>query len=218
MSLNILYEDKYLIALIKEAGILSQSNSENDLISALGYSAHIINRLDRPVGGIVLLAKDSESAARMTRLMQDSGISKHYLAVVCGDCPTEGDYIDYLMVNKRLNLAKPVNKGNVGAKQAHLSFKRLAENDGLSLVDVTLFTGRHHQIRVQLSHHGIPIWGDTKYNPEFKHAWGVLPALFAYSLDFTHPYTGEQIQLRAIPDYGKFTLFSKEIAQCNTTP
>lgn len=216
MSVKIIYEDKYLIAVIKEAGVLSQSDGENDIVSSLGYSAHIINRLDRPVGGIVLLAKDSESAARMTRLMQNGEVSKHYLAVVCGACPDEGDYIDYLMVNKRLNLTKPVNKGNVGAKQAHLSFKRLAEKDGLSLVDVTLFTGRHHQIRVQLAHHGIPIWGDTKYNPEFKHARGVLPALFAYSLEFAHPYTGEKIQLRAIPDYGKFTLFDKETAQCNT--
>jgi 23S rRNA pseudouridine1911/1915/1917 synthase len=75
------------------------------------------------------------------------------------------------------------------------------------LLEVELFTGRHHQIRAQLAHHGLPIYGDTKYNPAYKHARGVVPALFAYRLSFEHPYTGDIIELKALPDYGKFLDF-----------
>jgi 23S rRNA pseudouridine1911/1915/1917 synthase len=188
--------------------MLSQSDTEDDVVSAVGQGLHIINRLDRPVGGIVLLAKDSKTAARMTELMRQGKINKLYLTVVNGKTSQEdAELTDYLMTNQRLNLAKVVNKGNTGAKLARLKYKLLDSRDSLSLLEVELFTGRHHQIRAQLSHHGIPIYGDTKYNPDFKHARGVVPALFAYRLSFEHPYTGEVIELKALPDYGKFLDF-----------
>jgi 23S rRNA pseudouridine1911/1915/1917 synthase len=211
MDLKILYEDKYIISLLKPPGMLSQSDSEEDIGALIDCPTHIINRLDRPVGGIVLLAKDTDTAASLTALMRDGGISKHYLAVVCGKCEVQADFTDYLMINRRLNLSKIVNKGMRDAKQARLSYRLIAEGEDSSLIDVTLYTGRHHQIRAQLAHHSLPIWGDTKYNPDFKHKRGVLPALFAHSLTFTHPVTGELLEIRALPDYGKFTDFTEAL-------
>jgi 23S rRNA pseudouridine1911/1915/1917 synthase len=228
MSLDIIYEDKYLIAVIKPVGMLSQSDGEDDVVSAVDKTAHIINRLDRPVGGIVLLARDSKTASLMTELMQADKISKRYLTVVNGKPATDSEELcDYLMTNQRLNLAKVVNKGNTGAKLARLKYKLLDSTDDISLLEVELFTGRHHQIRAQLAHHGLPIYGDTKYNPAFKHARGVTPALFAYRLSFEHPYTGEQIQLKALPisisspisssssNYGKFSDFKDMLGDLN---
>lgn len=211
MDLKILYEDKYILAILKEPGILSQSDSEADITGAFDYPLHIINRLDRPVGGIVLLAKDSKTAGLLTELMTGGNISKHYLAAVCAACPPEGAFTDYLMINRQLNMTKVVNRGMPHAKQARLAYTTIAQKDNVTLIDVTLYTGRHHQIRAQLAHHGMPIWGDTKYNIQFKHKRGVLPALFAYSLSLAHPVTGEELKLKALPDYGKFLVFSEAL-------
>lgn len=207
---DILFEDKYILAVLKKPGELSQSDGE-DIAAALPYNAHIINRLDRPVGGIVLLAKDKKTAAQLTALMHSGGITKRYLAVVCGKCADSEQLTDYLITDKRLNISKPVNKGNTGAKEARLAYRLIAEKNELSLIDVTLFTGRHHQIRMQLAHRGIPIWGDTKYNPTFKHKRGVVPALFAHSLQFIHPVTKDEVTIKAVPDYSKFEEFENEI-------
>ena len=210
MSLNIIYEDNFLLGIIKEPGMLSQSDSENDIISALPYRAHIINRLDRPVGGITLLAKDEDTAAKLTKQIVDKNTEKYYYAIVCSSCPHEGELTDYLMTNKRLNMAKVVNSGNTGAKLAMLSYKKLCERDGLSLIRVRLYTGRHHQIRAQLSAHNMPVWGDTKYNPLFRHKRGVLPALYACGLIFDHPVTGKILKLESKPRYGKFLDFTED--------
>ncbi len=211
MDFKILYEDKYLLAIFKKPGILSQSDSEDDILSALKYKAHIINRLDRPVGGIVLIAKEKEAAAKMTELLQQGGISKHYYAVVQGSLSQgeEQELTDYLAINRRLNLSKIVNKGMPNAKEAKLAYKVIAQHSDSSLLDITLFTGRHHQIRAQLAYHKMPIWGDTKYNDSFKHKRGVLPALFACKIAFTHPYSKEYTEIQALPDYGKFIDYSE---------
>lgn len=210
MPFEIIYEDKYLLAVIKSPGMLSQADGNDDILSALPYKAHIINRLDRPVGGIVLLAKNTDTAAKLTRQIVDKDTEKYYYAIVCSSCPESGELTDYLMTNKRLNTTKIVNSGNVGAKFAKLTFTKLDERDGLSLIKVRLYTGRHHQIRAQLSAHDMPIWGDTKYNPLFKHKRGVLPALYACRLVFTHPVTGKRLSLESRPDYGKFLDFTED--------
>lgn len=210
MPLEIIYEDKYLLAVIKSPGMLSQADGKDDIMSALPYKTHIINRLDRPVGGIVLLAKDADTAAKLTNQIVDKDTEKYYYAIVCSLCPEYGEFSDYLMTNKRLNTTKIVNSGNVGAKFAKLTFTKLDEKDELSLIKVRLYTGRHHQIRAQLSTHGMPIWGDTKYNPAFKHKRGVLPALYACRLVFTHPITGERLCLKSKPNYGKFSDFTED--------
>lgn len=205
---KIIFEDKYIIAVVKEAGELSQSNSEADL-SAI-YGGHIINRLDRPVGGIVLIAKTNQAAVKLSELLQNGGIEKKYFAVICGKCPRSAEFTDYIMVNRRLNLSKLVNRGSDGAKEARLKVERLKEKDNLTLAEITLYTGRHHQIRCQLSGHNMPLWGDTKYNPVFRHKRGVLPGLFSCKMTFVHPFTGERTELEAVPHYGIFNEFFME--------
>lgn len=205
---EIIFEDEYIMAAVKEAGEISQSHGEEDF-SAL-YGGHIINRLDRPVGGIVLIAKTADSAAKMSELLQKGGITKKYLGVICGKCPQSAELTDYIMVNRRLNLSKLVNKGSSGAKEARLKIESLKEKDNLTLAEITLYTGRHHQIRCQLAGHNMPLWGDTKYNPDFRHKRGVLPGLFSYKMTFIHPFTGKEVRLEAIPHYGIFSKFFTE--------
>lgn len=203
---EIIFEDEYIAAAVKEPGLLSQAHGEEDLAGL--YGGHIINRLDRPVGGIVLLAKSSEAAAKMSELLKRGGIEKKYLGVICGKCPLNEEFNDYIMVNKRLNLSRLVNSGN--GKEARLRVERLREKDGLTLAKITLYTGRHHQIRCQLAGHNMPLWGDAKYNPDFKHKRGILPGLFSCKISFVHPFTGEKLCLEAVPRYGIFKEFFAE--------
>lgn len=202
MEEKILYEDKYILALLKPAGVLSQPDE--------GSGLHIINRLDRPVGGIVLFAKDKKTAADLTALMKSGSITKRYLAAVCADCPDEGSFTDYIAVNRRLNISKIVNSGMPGAKEARLAYRTVMRLSGEALILVRLYTGRHHQIRAQLAHHNMPIWGDTKYNEAFKHKRGVMPALFACSMELAHPVTGKMLLLRALPNSGRFLNYGIE--------
>lgn len=195
--LDIIYEDKYFAVVNKPVGMASQNNGGNDLVyfagKYTGGEVFIINRLDQPVGGLVLLAKDKETAAKLS----ETDIEKHYLTVVCG-CPEESGRLEnYLMHNKRLNLTKAVNKGM--GKHAVLEYKKIWQNADNALLDVRLITGRHHQIRAQMQSNGTPIWGDTKYNPTFKHKRGCSPALFSYTLAFSHPFTNENMFFKAEP-------------------
>ena len=198
IDLNIVFEDKYILVVNKPAGIASQNDGEDDIVSRAeahtGGEVFIMNRLDKPVGGLVLLAKNKKTAA----LLSETDIEKHYLTVVCGTPAESGRLENYLMHNKRQNIAKTVNKGM--GKQAVLEYKKIWQKDGLALLDVRLITGRHHQIRAQMQANGTPIYGDCKYNPEFKHKRGVFPALFSHSLKFVHPVTKEEMYFEAKPD------------------
>jgi 23S rRNA pseudouridine1911/1915/1917 synthase len=201
--MKILYQDDNYIALLKDAGVPSQADKSGDKSivelaeEITGTTCHIINRLDRPVGGICLLAKNTDAAAKITRLMTEGKIEKYYIALVCGSAPDKGSFEDYLMKNQRENVSKIVNKGNVGAKIARLEFEKIreVEKEGelCSLVRIHLLTGRHHQIRAQFAYHGLPLWGDGRYNPSFRFKRGKKLALFATELRFVNPYTGEEV-------------------------
>lgn len=197
-DINIVFEDEYLIIVNKPAGLASQSDGADDIVSRAeahtGGEIFIINRLDQPVGGLVLLAKDKKTAA----VLSETDIEKHYLTVVCGAPAESGRLENYLMHNKRQNIAKIVNKGM--GKQAVLEYKKIWQKNGLALLDVKLITGRHHQIRAQMQANGTPIYGDSKYNPDFKHKRGIFPALFSRSLKFAHPVTKEEMYFEAKPD------------------
>lgn len=182
MKLDIVYEDNYMIAVVKPYGTPSQSDHSNreDMVSIVKnylfdrgdadeepYLA-VINRLDRPVAGILLLAKTEEAAAKLSDLIQDRKIEKCYQAVVCGEIPEdEGTFTDWLLADKKENIAKVVPEGTKGAKKAVLSYEVLdviETDEGLfTYVLVHLETGRHHQIRCQMAAHGYPIYGDVKY-------------------------------------------------------
>lgn len=180
----------------------------------------VVHRLDRPVGGVMVYAKNKRAAAGLSAQVQAHEVEKHYLCVVAGDGEDEqgaGDEQDWkvqadeLAVDSRTNLSRIVPQGTKGAKRAELRYRLLgrAEGDGqdgnLRLLEVELLTGRHHQIRVQMAAAYGGIWGDTKYNPAFagKKGWYDL-ALFSWKLSFRHPVSGEALRFTALPDTGVF--------------
>ena len=184
--MDIVFEDKDKIIVNKPAGQLTQSgkNFDLDLVSeVMNYQksrkesvyAAVINRLDRPVSGLVLIAKNKQSAGRYTKIMQQQGFCKQYYALVCGKFDEkQGTFVDYLIKGND-NIAKVVKEGYPGAKMAKLEYKVVAEAkikshcepDGgmwISMVEINLITGRFHQIRAQFASRGHGIVGDVKYN------------------------------------------------------
>ena len=214
--MNIVYEDREIIVVNKAVGVSSQADrGENgSLMEAVAAylgkptaDIHIINRLDKPVGGLVLFAKDYRSAATLTKQVTERTIKKRYYAVVIGETPKNGKLEDYMIKIERLNISKIADKGNRNAKKAILTYRLLEsikQGEPLSLLDIDLETGRHHQIRLQLSNMGNPIWGDKKYNPAGKYSGSLSLsskangdiALFAYGLEFKHPKTGKQLNFK----------------------
>jgi 23S rRNA pseudouridine1911/1915/1917 synthase len=188
-NMNILFEDKEKIILKKEPGVLVQSDKsfDRDLVSeVLAYRvskgeeayAAVINRLDRPVSGLVLMAKTKNAARKYSKYMQENSFNKMYYAIVCGrpDEP-KGTFADYLLKDGRTNTSSVVSKDTKQAKYAELEYevireKELSNSNGepvvLSLVRIHLITGRHHQIRVQFASRGLPLLGDIKYGKELE--------------------------------------------------
>ena len=197
----ILYEDRDLIVCRKPAGVPVQTKQiqTKDMVSLLKNYRYqqeggkeepylgVIHRLDQPVEGIVVFGK-------------------YYQAVLC-KVPekAQGQLTDYLVKDGRTNLSKICRKSDAGAKEARLSYKIQGEAEGKAMANIHLDTGRHHQIRVQMSGMGCPILGDVKYGGEEK-ARGQI-ALCASSLTFVHPKTKKQMQFEIQPQAAGFDLF-----------
>lgn len=227
MALNIAYEDEDVIICNKLPGVLSQSDRsfEKDLQSEIllymkekGEKpvAYIINRLDKPVGGLVLFAKNKKTAAFLSAMSGEHSIEKKYYAVVKGRLTDKGEFVDYLLKDSNNNISRIVQKGTTNSKKAVLGYEALEQKniDGetYTLVRISLHTGRHHQIRVQFSGRGFALYGDVKYNNDFNNRRGITPALFAYSLAFNNPKGAERIKVEIKPE-GKiweFEYFQKE--------
>ncbi len=152
----------------------------------------LVHRLDRPVGGLMLLAKTSKAAAELARQMRDRLIQKTYWAVTHGEPPANGVLTHHLLKNRQTNVVETVSPDNKKSKKAILSFARLEQSEDLSLLSIHLQTGRPHQIRVQLSAERYPIWGDYKYGLRDQPD-GRTIALRSSELSFKHPATGEQM-------------------------
>lgn len=210
---KIIYEDRFLCVIWKAAGIPVQSSriSVPDIMNLLRneylergvedpYLA-LINRLDQPVEGLFLAAKEERAAAELSR--QASGhlhMEKWYQALVCGKLSEEkGVLVDYLLKDGRTNTSKVVRPGTKGAKKCELSYEVLKEREGRSLLKIRLLTGRHHQIRVQLAHAGVPIAGDRKYGKADADT-GQL-CLSACELHFVHPNTKEKMRFAIEPTF-----------------
>lgn len=179
--LNIVYEDTKKLIVYKPAGVLTQSarSFDVDLVSQVltyrrsrgeeAYAA-VINRLDRPVSGLVLFAKDKKEAARLSAQLQKDSLNKQYYALLCGKPDGEkGSLVDYLLKDGKNNISSVVSKETNGAKRAELEYEVLKvfpAAECLTLVRIHLITGRHHQIRVQFSSRNLPLLGDTKYGGE----------------------------------------------------
>lgn len=215
MSIRILYEENDIMAVVKPPGMPAQPDKtgDRDLLTALaeetGKRMYLVHRLDRPVGGVLLLAKTPQTEAVLSKAMASGELRKTYLAVLCGIAEEEeGLWEDYLWKNGRTNLSEVVSKDKKGAKKARLSYELLGEKEGLSLVKIRLMTGRHHQIRVQTSSRGLPIWGDRKYNPSQKAALGANIALWSWGMEGK---LGKDMTLsvHSLPESHPFSMFSE---------
>ena len=210
--LKVLYEDNHIIVVIKPYNIPSQSDKTNDIDMLSLVKEYIkekyqkpgnvyvglVHRLDRPVGGIMVFAKTSKAASRLSESIRNKFFSKTYLAVVNGKFEKQNGILEnYLWKNEALNMSKVVSKDKKGAKLARLTYEVLAEKNDLSLVKINLETGRHHQIRVQFSNAGHSLYGDQKYG---KDSMGKQIALWAYRLEFKHPVKDEIMKFEALPE------------------
>ncbi len=205
--LNILYEDEAIIVCVKEAGVATQTKQigQKDMESMLrtyrmqkGEASYIgvVHRLDQPVSGLMVFAKTREAAANLSRQIAAKAADKYYYAVTDGiPAKTSGTLEDYLLRDGRTNVSKVVSEKTDGAKRAELSYEVLAQDGVHAVVRVKLHTGRHHQIRVQFAHAGVPLVGDRKYNfkENMKPGSGRL-ALCSYKLAFTHPTTKKKLK------------------------
>ena len=190
----------------KPAGIATQTArlGERDLVSEvknhLADNSHeknpyvaVINRLDQPVEGLVLMAKDEKTATFLSRQLTESEIEKYYQARVYGHMPSEsGTLEDWIKKDAKTNLSMISDKGDKQAKKAVLEYRVIATDEETDTVDIRLLTGRHHQIRLQFSHAGCPLVGDRKYGSEesgaYSEAAGIKNIyLKAYKLVFTDP-------------------------------
>ena len=153
----------------------------------------LVHRLDRPVGGVMVFARTSKAASRLSNIIRTHEFEKTYLANVCGKVPEEGTFEDYLLKLEKENKTIVDKSG----KYSSLSFKLLSYKDGLSLVKIKLDTGRSHQIRVQFSSRGFPLWGDQKYNSNAK--VGDQIALWSYEIKFKHPTREEIMDFKSSP-------------------
>ena len=213
-NLKILFEDNHIIVVEKKPNIPSQADKTEDMDMLTLVKQYIkekynkpgnvylglVNRLDRPVGGIMIFAKTSKSASRLSDQVREKVFKKKYLAVVDGKInPEQGTLEDYLYKDERHNMSKVVKKDKKNAKIAKLDYKVLKYNEvkNLSLVEINLHTGRHHQIRVQLSHFGHSIFGDQKYGIRGQ---GKQIALWAYQLTIRHPITKEEMTFEDLPE------------------
>ena len=217
-ALNILYEDTDIIVCVKPHGLATQSKSfstpdlEKMLLNHIARTSKlsgkpylaVIHRLDQPVAGILVFAKTPFAAKELNKQLTTSGFGKHYYALVQGIPAASSDILeDYLVKDGRTNTSRVCDKGTKDAKLARLTYKVVDKNSfagfpdastvDTSILEVTLDTGRHHQIRVQLSNMGCPIVGDSKYNsaagqPDVSKNAQTL-CLCAYKLVFKHPRT-----------------------------
>lgn len=204
--MEILYEDKSIVVCVKPAGINSQSaDGGKDMISLLNAhfeqngesaKAYPVHRLDRETAGVMVYAKNSKSAAALSKQIEQNTVKKHYYVVVQG-VPEEksGVLKDLLFRDKQKNKTYVVKRERKGVRDASLEYEVIGENNGKALLDILLHTGRTHQIRVQFASRKMPLCGDGKYGG----GSGKL-ALFAHTLEFAHPVSGEKLVFTAKPD------------------
>ncbi|MGI6424947.1 MAG: RluA family pseudouridine synthase [Tepidanaerobacteraceae bacterium] len=208
----ILFEDNHLLVVEKPPNLLSQGDrtGDPDLLSILKQDLKerynkpgnvylgLVHRLDRPVGGVMVFAKTSKAAARLSDQIRKKEFKKTYIAVVRGLPPKQrGTLIHYLLKDEKTNKVVAVKKGIKGAKEAILDYEVISFVHPYSLVKINLHTGRPHQIRVQFSEIGYPLLGDWRYGFKDKNT---QIALWAYKLSFEHPTLKKRVEFSALPE------------------
>ena len=209
--IDIIYEDNHLLIVNKPVNLLSQGDltKDPDLLSILkdylkkkynkpgNVYLGLVHRLDRPVGGVMVFARTSKAASRLSDQIRRNIFQKQYLAVIQGNsCEKKAILTHYLLKDRNKNIVKKVSSNTDGAKKAVLDYEILNENKGLSLVKISLHTGRSHQIRVQFAAIGYPIFGDQKYGRKFNQP-GQQLALWAKEIEFIHPVKKEEVMFKS---------------------
>ncbi|CAD2073775.1 RluA family pseudouridine synthase [Phocicoccus pinnipedialis] len=225
MKLNILYEDNHTIVVEKPVNIPVQEDSsqDKDLLNLVkeyiknkynkpgNVYLGLVHRLDRPTGGLVVFAKTSKAASRLSNALRLKQIERGYLAVVHGNLKNNGTLTDYLFKDQNTNTSSVVHRNKTGAKKAVLHYQVIKNADDFSLVSVKLETGRSHQIRVQFAHLGHPLYGDQRYGQGVNKVGDQL-ALFANELNYKHPTQDRIIHNSANPPkIHPWNLFNMEI-------
>ncbi|GAA0430772.1 RluA family pseudouridine synthase [Lentibacillus halophilus] len=213
MTIPVLYEDNHLLIVEKPINIPVQEDStgDKDVLTMLKEDIKVryqkpgnvylalVHRLDRPVGGVMVFAKTSKAASRLSDALRRGAFDKHYLVVVRGS-PSKDQALleDYLWKDKRENKVHKVSPKQKQAKKAVLAYEVIGKTNGFSLLSVKLHTGRPHQIRVQLASIGCPIYGDQKYGQDVNRP-GQQIALWSHTLSVEHPTTKDMTSANSLP-------------------
>lgn len=221
--LNVLYEDNHIIVVEKPVNMPVQADDTGDADLLSLVKAYIkekyakpgdvycglVHRLDRPVGGVMVFARTSKAAGRLSAQFAGGTAKKRYAAVVTGAVPHSRRLEDFILKDETTHSSHIVDEHTPDAKRAALDFELVCVRDKLNLLNIALYTGRHHQIRVQLAHAGCPVWGDRRYNPSSRD--GQQIALFAYSLRFEHPVQKKELSFALAPHGGVWNGFSETL-------
>lgn len=224
MKLNVLYEDNHIIVVEKIINIPTQADKSGDIDMCSLIKQYIkekyskpgdvflgiVHRLDRPVGGIMVFAKTSKAASRLSEEIRMRRFKKQYLAVVHGQLKEKQATLEnYLLKDTKTNIVKVEENDINGAKKATLDYKVLAYKDSKTLLKINLHTGRPHQIRVQFANIGNPLVGDIKYGKDD----GKNIALWAYKISFKHPTKDEVIEIELFPKNTIMDNFGVQLAK-----
>ena len=227
--MDILYEDNHIIVVYKEKGILSQADGSDkpDMLTIIkeyikvkynkpgNVYLGLVHRLDINTSGVMVFAKTSKAASRLSLDIKNNKLHKRYYCVVEGNINSDGKLIDYLSKDESIKKAYVDNNG----KEAILEYKVIKnykiDNNEVTLLEINLITGRFHQIRCQLSNSGHPLYGDKKYGSKYSIDYLEFP-LEAYHLEFSHPTTKETLVFEKSPILyinitiqNNFTFYSK---------
>ena len=214
-KLNIIYEDNHIIVVEKPINMLSQSDNTKDLDLQTALKMYIKEKYQKPgnvyiglvhrsTGGLMVFARTSKAASRLSEEIRNKNFKKSYLAVINGKTKKQDTLEDYLEKTGNISIISNKEKG----KYAKLNYELIAYKDNLSLVKVNLETGRNHQIRLQFKSRNMPLYGDNKYNNDKNKNLG----LYAYKLEFTHPTRREKMVFINYPTYSPFNKF-KDLSQ-----
>lgn len=213
MRINIIFEDNHLLVVEKPVNMPTQGDitGDLDLLAFLKKDLKVrygkpgnvylglVHRLDRPVGGVMVFAKTSKAASRLSAQIREGNFGKNYLAVTHGSLKNKnGKLHHYLLKDYRRNIVAAVPESTPDAREAWLDYWVIGEQEGMSLLQIALGTGRSHQIRVQFAAIGHPLYGDQKYGSQVNRP-GEQLALFSFKLCLQHPVSKEYLEFRATP-------------------
>ena len=207
-NIEVIFEDEDILVIKKPVGVLSEDSQkgEKGILSYLENdnrkNLHLLHRLDREVGGVMVIAKNKKSASFLSTEIANGGFKKEYLAVTDG-IPEEDKavYVDLLFKDSKKNRSYVVKRERKGVKKASLEFERVGKTDQKALVRVLLHTGRTHQIRVQFSSRKTPLTGDGHYGSTDRNC---KIALHSHRISFLHPKTKSEVTFKSLPDFKEY--------------